>query len=66
MAFQGLLDLQRCVAFALICYLSNSFSMAVFFGAILLLCSAGIAARYFGRLRPQRRQLDRLIAELTD
>lgn len=41
-------------------------SMAVFFGGILLLSGAGIAARYFGRLLPQQRQLDALLAELND
>ena len=41
-------------------------SMAGFFGAVLLLSGAGIAARYFGRLLPQQRQLDALLAELAD
>jgi len=40
-------------------------SMAVFFGAVLLLSGAGVAARYFGRLRPQQKQLDGLLAELS-
>lgn len=41
-------------------------SMAVFFGGVLLLSGAGIAARYFGRLLPQQRKLDGLLAELND
>jgi hypothetical protein len=41
-------------------------SMAVLFGGILLLSGAGIAARYFGRVLPQQRQLNALLAELTD
>lgn len=41
-------------------------SMAVFFGGTLLLSGAGIAARYFGRLLPQQKQLDALLAELAD
>jgi len=41
-------------------------SMAVFFGGILLLSGAGIAARYFGRLLPQQRKLDALLTELND
>ena len=40
-------------------------SMAVFFGGTLLLCGAGIAARYFTRLLPQQRRLDALLAELS-
>lgn len=41
-------------------------SMAVLFGGTLLLSCAGIAARYFGRLLPQQRQLNALLAELTN
>lgn len=41
-------------------------SMAVLFGGVLLLSGAGIAARYFGRLLPQQRQLDALLTELGD
>ena len=40
-------------------------SMAVLLGAVLLLSGAGVAARYFGRLRPQQKQLDGLLAELS-
>jgi hypothetical protein len=41
-------------------------SMAIFFGATLLVCGAGIAARYFARLLPQQRQLNALLVELTN
>ena len=41
----------------------ESTSMAIFFGATLLLCGAGIAAQYFRRLLLRQRQLDRLVAE---
>jgi hypothetical protein len=41
-------------------------SMALFFGAILLVSGGGIAARYFGRLQPQQKRLNALLAELTD
>ncbi len=41
-------------------------SMAIFFGATLLICGAGIAARYFARLLPQQKQLNALLAELTN
>lgn len=41
-------------------------SMAFFFGAVLLLGGAGIAARYFARLQPQQKRLDALLAELAD
>ena len=41
-------------------------SMAVFFGGVLLLSGAGIAARYFGRLLPQQRKLNALLVEMTD
>jgi hypothetical protein len=41
-------------------------SMAVFFGGTLLLSAAGITARYFGRLLPQQRKLDALLAALAD
>lgn len=40
-------------------------SMAVFFGGVLLISAVGIAARYFGRLLPQQKQLDALLVELT-
>jgi hypothetical protein len=36
-------------------------SMGVFFGGVLALCGAGVVARYFGRLRPQQRQLEELV-----
>jgi hypothetical protein len=39
-------------------------SMAIFFGAVLLVSGAGIAARYFGRVLPQGRKLNALLAEL--
>lgn len=39
-------------------------SMAVFFGGTFLFCGAIIATRYFGRLRPQQRQLEGLLQEL--
>ncbi len=38
--------------------------MAAFFGGTLLLSGGGIAARYFGRLLPQQKQLDAVLAEL--
>lgn len=41
-------------------------SMAFFMGATLLVCGAGIAARYFARLLPQQRQLNDLLAQLTN
>ena len=41
-------------------------SMAVFFGGIMLLSSAGIAARYLGRVLPQQRQLNTLLSEFND
>jgi len=40
-------------------------SMVIFFGAVLLLGGAGIAARYFARVLPQKKQLDALLTELT-
>jgi hypothetical protein len=40
--------------------------MAAFFGGTLLLSGGGIAARYFGRLLPQQKQLDAVLAELTN
>ncbi|MEP6663191.1 MAG: hypothetical protein ABJC04_05945 [Verrucomicrobiota bacterium] len=40
-------------------------SMAILFGATLLVCGAGIAARYFVRLLPQQRQFNALLEELT-
>ena len=36
-------------------------SMAIFFGATLLVCGAGIVARYAGRLLPQQKQLEELL-----
>jgi len=45
---------------------SELVSMAVLFGGTLLLSCAGIAARYFGRVLPQQRQLNALLTELTD
>ena len=41
-------------------------SMALFFGAVLLLSGVGIAARYFTHLRPQQKRLEALLAELAD
>jgi len=41
-------------------------SMAIFFGGVLLVSGAGVAARYFGRLLPQQRQLNELLAELNE
>lgn len=38
-------------------------SIVLFFGTILLASGAGIAARYFGRLLPQQKQLDALLEE---
>lgn len=38
--------------------------MAAFFGGALLLGAAGMAVRYFGRLRPQQKRLDALLTEL--
>lgn len=40
-------------------------SMACFFGATLLLCSAGLATRYFGRLLPQQKQLEELLRQFN-
>lgn len=40
-------------------------SMAVFFGATLLFCGAVIATRYFGRLRPQQKQLEDLLQQFN-
>jgi hypothetical protein len=40
-------------------------SMAVFFGATFLFCVAVIAARYFGRLRPQQKQLEDLLQQFN-
>ena len=40
-------------------------SMAVFFGAVLLVSAAVIAARYFGRLLPQQRRMNELLDQLT-
>jgi hypothetical protein len=40
-------------------------SMAIFFGAVLLVGSIGIAARYFLRLQPQQKRLNALLAELS-
>lgn len=41
-------------------------SMAIFFGGVLLVSGAGVAARYVGRLLPQQRQLEDLLAELNE
>ncbi len=41
-------------------------SMAALFTGALLLSGAGIAARYFGRLLPQQKQLHALLAEMVD
>ncbi len=40
--------------------------MAALFAGVLLLSGAGIAARYFGRLLPQQKQLHALLAEMVD
>ncbi len=40
-------------------------SMAIFFGGIFLMSGAGLAARYFGRVLPQQRKLNALLAEMT-
>jgi hypothetical protein len=40
-------------------------SMAVFFGAVLLVGGIAIAARYFIRLQPQQKRLTALLAELS-
>jgi hypothetical protein len=40
-------------------------SMAVCFGAVLLVGGIGIAARYFVRLQPQQKRLTALLAELS-
>ncbi len=39
-------------------------SMTVFMGAVLLMSVAGVAIRYFGRVLPQLRQLNVVLAEL--
>jgi len=41
-------------------------SMAIFFGAVLVISGAGIAARYFGRVLPQQRKLNGLLTEMAD
>lgn len=41
-------------------------SMAIFFGGIFLVSGVGIAAKYFGRVLPQQRKLNALLAEMTD
>ena len=41
-------------------------SMAIFFGGVLLVSGASVIARYFGRLLPQQRQLNALLAELNE
>ena len=41
-------------------------SMTVLFGGILLLSSAGIAARYFKRILPEQKQLRALLGELNE
>lgn len=40
-------------------------SMACFFGATFLLCGAVLAARYFGRLLPQQKQLEELLRQFN-
>lgn len=40
-------------------------SMACFFGATLLLCGVVIATRYFGRLRPQQKQLEEVLRQFS-
>ena len=40
-------------------------SMACFFGATLLLCGAVLAARHFGRLLPQQKQLEDLLGQFN-
>ncbi|MEO7300391.1 MAG: hypothetical protein ABI042_17635 [Verrucomicrobiota bacterium] len=40
-------------------------SIAIFFGATLLVCGVGIVVCYFAGLLPQQRQLHELLAELT-
>ena len=40
-------------------------SMACFFGATLFLCGAVLAARYFGHLRPQQKQLEGLLQQFN-
>jgi hypothetical protein len=39
--------------------------MAIFFGGVLLIGGAGIAARYFGRVLPQQRKLNEMLAEMS-
>ncbi|HVY70433.1 MAG TPA: hypothetical protein VHH73_10925 [Verrucomicrobiae bacterium] len=41
-------------------------SMTIFFGAVLTLSGAGIAARYFGSVLPRQRKIDSLLTELAD
>ena len=41
-------------------------SMALFFGAALLAGLVGVAAWYFGRLQPQRKRLETLLADLSE
>jgi hypothetical protein len=40
-------------------------SMAWFFGGVLLVCTMGVAIRYFAQLLPQQKRLDGLLAELN-
>lgn len=40
-------------------------SMLTLFGVVLLASGAGIAARYFGRLLPQQKQLEELLRQLN-
>ena len=42
------------------------FSMAVFFGSVLLLCGAGVFARYRFRLKPQHEHLKSLLHHYQD
>jgi hypothetical protein len=40
-------------------------SMRFFFGITLLICGAGLAARYYGRLLPQKKQLEELLLQFN-
>lgn len=40
--------------------------MAIFFSAIFAVSGAGIAARYFGRIKPQERKLGELLADMAN
>lgn len=41
-------------------------SMVIFFGGVVLVSGAGVAARYFGRVLPQQRQLNAVLRELNE